>query len=350
LRLNGNNQILYDVVHIDEPSPLAPSKTWYMSVVDNCIIEYGRVGIYCPVPGSVKINNCEIQYNDIGIKQLQEHFYVNFTVLWGNRIGADLYRANHFTWVKVTIAHCVDAGIQSAEDTWRVYQGAFIGCDFIDNNGSAFKGKYEDCRFIGCRIMNCVNGIESIGLLNCTIMGCYFQLVTGICIQAKVGNTIDGNVMHTCGIGIYVVLGGSGVITGNIIRYCTEPIVIDGTDLIVTNNQITETTKSAIKLDGGASGCIGIVISNNVIMNSSKEGAGLYSAIQILMRCNYGVISNNMIRDTTLRTKYAIEFASTAASIDTLVIGNVSRGMQTGGYYLRVATNQANNIGTVTTI
>jgi len=330
MQLHGNDQITYDIIHITEPNPVAPKKTWYMSVIDNCEITNGGIGIFCPVPGSVKITNSYIAYNDIGIKQKQEHFYVTNTVVWGNRVGADIGSANHSTWLNAVIAHNLEVGIQSAESGgWYAFENGFIGCNFIDNGQYCFKGIFQRTRFIGCRFMTTTNGITGLNYAN-TIVGCYFS---------QVGTAIST-----------AAAGSETVISSCMFEANTEDIILYGDDHTVSSCKFRFTNKQGIKIKGDTG--MGISITNNTFTNLSKEGLSLFPAIACELRLVASVISNNIFRNLGDGNMSHAVFmpAANIFSEEVILTGNVARNMKVAGYQVKANVIRDNNIGTVVTV
>jgi len=330
--LDGNAQTVFDVIHIDEPTPDTTNYTWDASVVDNCIIQNGGMGIYCPIPGSVKIVNTYIAFNDIGVKQLQEHFYITNTTFWHNRVGADIYKANHFTWVNAIFAHSTDAGIISLDTGGAAFQNALIGCSFIDNP-YCLKGKLQRWRIIGCRFIDSEHGIYGVNLMN-IIDGCEFQNL-GTAIEFDSDSPPMNNSITACAFSLNNV-----------------DIVEIGDNNNIINNQFMSTETVSIKTGGGLSQ-MALNIQNNHFYNGSTTGDNLYPFVQITTPLNSSIISDNIFRNSaTGKVSHAVWFDSDALKVvtDTLLIGNVARNMKTAGYQIKTAVTQANNIGTVVTV
>ena len=330
LHLDGRSQTSYDLVHIEKVTLSPITYGWDKSIIDSCWISSGKVGVYCSIPGNVKINNTLIQANDIGIQQKHEHFYLNNTYLWANRIGADLYKANHFTWTNATFAHNTEYGIT----TDASLESALIGCSFIDNVVH-FNGNVLSYRFIGCRFINAQKGIYG-ALKYCIVDGCYFSDLS------------------VAGINLVTTDTYNNVITDNVFISCKEGIVATGHDQLIDGNQFRVIERAGIDVTGTNSGVLGVQITNNQMLDCSTEGLNLYPGILIAAPNMVAFsISGNLVRNSgTGKASYAIEMDATFTTTeDVLISNNVCRNMKTAGYKLRnnAGVTQVNNIGTVVT-
>lgn len=325
LQFDGGSQTTYDLLHIEKQSS-AISYIWDKSVVNQCWFSNARVGISCSIPGNVKIVNTVCQYNDIGIQQRNEHFHFINSMLWGNRIGADLYRANHFTWVNVTFAHNTEYGIYADAS----FESCLCACSFIDT-GICVYGPIYSYRFIGCRMIESTRGIYGAYHKN-IIDGCYFSSMTDVAIEFNITGCF-ANVVANCEF------------TGN-----SKGVVVIADDHLIHANVFRQTKQSAIEISGSAS--LGVQISNNIIIDASTNGEGLFPGIKItapyFVSC---LISNNSIRNTgSGKASYAIDMDATFTNLtDTMVMGNIARNMKTSGYRIPARVTKANNIGTVVT-
>ena len=323
LQFDGGSQTTYDLLHIEKQSS-AISYIWDKSVVNQCWFSNARVGIFCSIPGNVKIINTVCQYNDIGIKQRNEHFHFINSMLWGNRIGADLYRANHFTWVNVTFAHNTEYGIYADAS----FESCLCACSFIDT-GICIYGSIYSYRIIGCRMIESTRGIYGAYHKN-IIDGCYFSSMTDAAIEFNISGCF-ANVVSNCEF------------TGN-----GKGVVVIADDHLIHANVFRQTKQSAIEISGSAS--LGVQISNNIIIDASTNGESLFPGIKItvpyFVSC---LISNNSIRNTgSGKASYAIDMDATFTNLtDTMVMGNIARGMKTNSYRIPASVTKANNIGTV---
>lgn len=359
LVLDGNN-LTYDLIHITEPNPGAPKKTWYMSVVDRCQIINGGVGINCPVPGSVKVINSYIAFNDIGIKQEQEHFYVTNTVIWGNRIGADIDRANHFTWVNAVFAHNTEAGIRVTNIALptgidSAFENAYIGCVFIDNGEYSMKGRYDRSRIVGCRFLTSQNGIETV-LEGSVITGCYFDNIPGTAVvlsgeSEKLGNAVvTSNVFRRCGTPVNTTKYFKGVINSNNFMDNHFGIIIRCSDINVVGNSFKNAKQESIIVDPIDGDCgYGININGNHFFNGGRTTTR--NDVAHIKVDNYLIassISSNTFRENSDRKAvHAILCLPGTNYKDVLVSANVSRNMVNDDYVLPISITKANNIGTV---
>lgn len=359
LEIDGENSD-YDLIHITEPDPGAPAKTWYMSIVDNCVIKNGNIGIYCPVPGSVKIINSYIAFNDIGIKQEQEHYYLTNTVVWGNRIGADIDRANHFTWYNAVFAHNTEVGVQATSIVRptgdSAFENAYIGCVFIDNGEFSMKGRYERSRIIACRFLQSENAIEA--LLHASVVSdCYFNDINAVAIglsgkESLPGDaTIKGNVFRLCGTALETKNKYfRGTLSGNTFLSNNFAIRLTGSDVVVTGNYFKQSLYESIVIapsdnDGG----FGINISSNHFRDGGRSTSRSDVAhILIDNSLKASLISNNTFREgTNPRSAHAIKCVSGTSYFDALITNNVSRGMIAEDYVLDDNITESTNIGTV---
>jgi hypothetical protein len=327
IELDGRNQTVYDLVHIEKISSDIVY-VWDKSIIDTCVIHYGNVGVYCTVPGNVKIVNSVIEGNDIGVKQGYEHFHIINTTLWANRIGADIYKANHFTWVDVTFAHNTECGV----NTDLSFESCLTACNFIDNVVH-FNGSVYGYRFIGCRMIDAQKGIYGARWNN-IFDGCYFSNLSDIALSL---------INSDC---------SANVISNNIFSRNGKDIELSGSDNLIQANQFRGTKKCAIELKGDSAS--GIQILNNIALNCSEIGLNAYAVINITAPYLTAIaVNGNMIRnDGSGKASYAINMNMTPTGLfDILIANNVSRNMKTAGYRLRDSGNitKVNNIGTVET-
>jgi len=328
ITLDGNDQP-FDLIHIEDTLGRKNTYTWHKSVIDNCIIINGDVGIYCTTPGSVKIVNSWVAYNDIGIKQRHEHFYLSNTTLWGNRIGADIYQANHFTWTNAIIAHNSEIGVL-CDEVGTSWQNGLIGCSFIDNP-YCIKGRLDKFRIIGCRFINAGVGIMGLNLMN-IISGCEFAELTSAIEYESVLVPLNNN------------------ISSNVFMLNETDITMKGDNHIISSNQFRATKTIPIKTTGTQTG---INVQGNHFYDASGNGENLYPCIQINGGLHASAISNNVFRNTgTGKASHGVWFTNdpTKTVSDIIMIGNIARNMKTAGYQIKTPVTQVSNIGTVVTV
>lgn len=327
---DGRGSTTYDLVHIEKLTDVV-EYIWDESYVDKCWLLQGRVGLYCTVPGNVKVTNCIIQSNDIGLEQTYEHFHIVNTTFWGNRIGAKIHKANHFTWVNAVFAHNTEYGVYSDEAS---FESVLNCCSFIDNVVN-FRAPVHAYRFIGCRFINAQYGLLLEGnatVFTNVITGCYFS---GLTVAAIKNSSINDYNM---------------LIANNVFNANEKDIENFGNDMSINGNTFIVTKTVAIDIAGSKS--VGLQIMNNHIMNCSAKTLNAYPGIRLHSEViNAALIVGNMVRnDGGGRTSYAISMDNTYTSLsDILIANNVARNMKTAGYRIRNngTITQANNIGTV---
>lgn len=406
--LDGNN-VAQDIVHVSQPNPAAPDKTWTHSTLFGvAIVNSAAVGIYCPVPGRVRLIGCRIQYNDIGVAFDREHFDAYNTSVEYNRIGVRS-TGNHFVWVHSVINHNTEKGwtTQGAlgPDT-DVYEGAFIGCTFLDNGDVSLEGPLESTRIHGCRFGSADYHIVST--IQCPIIGCTFlgagewaideldmrSIVQGCYvgtgangIRTKSGATnanITNNVIYNqAGAAIYLTKPYRVIASGNNITTCAAGIVVDGgspagsfmldgnriadiagvgidvqgsnahaiNDWSISDNKIENTGLEAIKLGGTGAGADsnGMQICRNGIKDANTSDTESINAILVERLPRRGSISDNVIRNTTAgKASYAIKHTfSSGAALDLMFAGNVAVGMLgANAYAVQSGVTRGTNIGT----
>jgi len=332
LTLDGNSQTNYDIIHIEKTTPSVITYVWDKSVIDNCQINNGGVGVYCSIPGAVKIVNSFISYNDIGLYQIAEHFYLTNVTVWGNRVGASINKMNHATWVNAIFAHNAECGILGkivSDGTGSAFQNAFIGCSFIDNV-DCFKGFSIDSRFIGCRMIDSTTGISYLYAGN-VVSGCEFSNLTSAIIMCD-SPVAQNNSITDCNFHVN-----------------TNDIIITGDNHIITNNQFRLTEAESIKTL--TTSMMALNIQNNLFFDTSTLGLSLYPCIAINATITATTISNNIFRNSAAGlASHGISMPATISATDVVVLGNVSRNMKTSGYQLKSTITQANNIGSVVAV
>ena len=332
IRFDGRGQTSYDIIHIEKITDEVVY-IWDESYIDKCWLLQAKTGVYCTVPGNVKIANCIIQSNDVGLEQTYEHFHIVNTTFWGNRIGASIHKANHFTWVNAVFAHNTEYGVYTDEAS---FESCLTSCSFIDNVVH-FRGPVHAYRFIGCRFINATKGIYLTGsatVFNNLITECYFSVLSDVAVSIE-NDTSYLNVIESC---LFVANN--------------KDIAINGYDESIIGNKFSTTAQCAIDVTGSQAS--GLQITNNSIFNVSNDGLNLYPAIRITAPYLSAVmISNNLIRnDGSGKASYAINMDMTPTGLfDILISNNVARNMKTSGYRLRDSANitKDNNIGTVVT-
>ncbi|MEX0595959.1 MAG: right-handed parallel beta-helix repeat-containing protein, partial [Candidatus Paceibacterota bacterium] len=352
-----------DLVQITQPSWDAPTKTWYMSVVKDCFFNGGVNGLYCPVPGSVKIDSCFFDNCDVGLKWEEEHFYINNSVFWDCRIGIDSNVGNHFSCINGVFAHCDEYGVK-----WNGFESAFIGCSFIDNKLGGIYGSFENARIQGNRILQCAKGIFVDGQYNLITDN---QIANGVSARDIVDST-DVTGIHVTGNALFnlisdntvvdfydgiVVNGRNNTISGNDIARCAENGVENNSntnssignkihkagvgilnkasiqDALINDNSITSCDREGIIFDGSVTG---LNLNNNQIVDNGLIVANTHSGVLFKAQIIAGIINANLIRNSGIREmKYGIEMESNPYSSDVLINGNVTRNLKsTYGYVL----------------
>lgn len=309
LILYGNN-VEQDGIHITEPSPVAPGKTWNYSTLFNIQIRnFGGIGLYTPIPGRVRLLNSWVYGNDIGVAWDREHLDIYGTQIEGNRLGVRS-TGNHFVAMHCSIAHnteagwtTVGAGLGLYSD---VYESSFLGCTFLDNPIHV-QGAFFLSRFTGNRHAT-GNGVEQ-----------FFDGRLDYC-------SVVGNEMYKFKAGALVALGHHNVVMGNVIVGSTAPLStgigsssvggnIDGN--LITSNHVRQcSTAIDLNAGGGSRTVLGNTIDGNQI---SFCGGG----IALAAARPYNVIENNRLRD--IGTTYAgsgigIAVTGTGGSIDSLAV------------------------------
>ena len=123
-------------------------------------------------------------------------------------------------------------------------------------------------------------------------------------------------------------------------------IIVNGDDIGITNNQFFSTKTSAIKTDIVAT--FGLNIQSNNFLNQSLVGSALHPCVQINSNLTASMISNNVFRNgTSGMSSHGILFLDTITATEVMALGNIARGMKTGGYQLKTAVIRVNNIGTI---
>lgn len=381
LTFADENQIkTVDLVNINQPNWGAPAKTWYMSVIKDCTFYGGVRGLYCPVPGSVKIDSCHFDKCDIGLKWEQEHFYIDHSVFWDCRIGLETLNGNHFTCINGVFAHCEQYGVKGG-----MWESAFIGCSFIDNKLGGLVGSGSRLRIEGCRILQCAVGIEvfnhniiignQIGTGNLArdlsdpttaiavrangnnnnISNNYItDFYDGINIKSSFNVVSDNKITQLKNNGV-IYSAAENVISGNGIDVANIGILamlLSGTSSFnnsVYDNTILRCKKDAIKIESIQTGGI---ISNNTIVDNGIEMANTYNGITIGNTLVAFLVTNNMIRNTgTGQMKNAVAFSTASGVADVLLANNIARNMKgTSAYVVPASIVQSANIGTVATL
>lgn len=402
--LDGNN-VVEDIIHITEPSPLAPDKTWdYSTLLNVTIKNSGAIGLYVPIPGRVRLLSCYIHNNDIGVAWDREHIDAYGTAIDANRIGVRS-TGNHFTWLHSTILHNTEkgwttsgAGLGTYTD---VYEAGFIGCTIIDNGTIGMEGTFNTCRFVGNRFLDCetyisdlvqtvVQGnhfgdgattcaidvvkddclIQANYIENCTmgirtssasrgmnIVGNNFESITNQCVYLTRPTrlSVTDNVFKTSGVGVYAECSAGDIgfsIDGNkfqIIDTIGVHVVVatgDVNDISISSNRFWDTGLEAIKLTGTGTS-LGTYISNNQITDANTNNVAGTHAIHTTRTHTGSCMTGNLIRNSgTGKADHAVLF--TGASVtDFLFDSNTARNM-TGSYSydLPASATIGDNVGT----
>lgn len=328
LTFNGRSQNTYDLLRIEKPTTPQIVYAWEKSIVDNCIFSRARTGIYCDVPGNVKVVNTIFEHCDIGMEQYYEHFHFVNAMFWTNRIGAKIHTANHFTWLNTSFAHNTEYGVLAE----RANESTLTACNFIDNLHHCH-GEFVGVRFNGCRFVNGGSGITGIRSI-CIISNCFFSKLNDKAITTSTtesfSNTISNNMFY--------------------LNNNDSEIEVFGNDQLISGNNFKESSKDGIKIIGST--IYDVHINNNTFIDGSKSANDTYSAIVIeptdIIELS---ITNNMIRNSSAgKMKYGINMVGPTFNnvADVLIANNIARNLKTAGFRWRdsVAVIRANNIGT----
>jgi hypothetical protein len=402
LTLDGN-LVAQNIINITQPTPTVPDKTWSYSTLFNvAIINSGAIGLYCQVPGRVRLIGCRVQYNDIGLAWDREHIDVYNTSVEYNRIGVRS-TGNHFTWTHGVIAHNTEkgwttsgAGLGTFTD---IYEGAFIGCTFIDNGTHSLQGLLNRCRVSGTRFLDATTHIanaQSTSVVGCQFAGTFTWamddigtacvvsgnvigegvngirsklggeriLITGneligltgegIRLQRPVRSKVTENVIGSCAAGIYLDATAGSIafaIDRNLLNTITGvgvnlPNSVDAADWSISGNQITQCGLEGIKI-AGASNNLGARVNDNQIIDCNTTNTANTDAI-----FSSGTHTANQFCGNTLRNSgsgkmsFGIRFSGSA--LDSLFDGNVARNMLGAQSYDLPATGftVGSNVGT----
>jgi len=402
--LDGNN-LAQNIINITQPTPAPSEKTWSYSTLFNVKIQNSTaIGIYCPIPGRVRLIASTVQYNDIGIAFDREHLDIYNSSIEYNRIGART-TGNHFAWVHAVFAHNTEKGVTTVGaglGTYTdIYEAAIIGSTFLGNGTIDLEGPLLACRVSECRFSDTdthisqpngtvvngnrfagstvyavdgvgarsiisdnyfsgVGGVRSASGANAAINDNFFYSLTGTAIywDKPVRGSVSGNNIATTNVAIYVnaaVASGGWVIDGNkIYNTTTKAIDIVGTgthdlnDIQIINNSISTTGLEALVISGGVN-AFGAIIGNNKIVDANISNTATISAVVIGKNIIAGTISGNIIRNSTAgHAHYAIDTTGAGTGADTLFANNVARGMGAAYSYVKPASaTAANNIGTI---
>lgn len=409
--LDGNN-VVQNVIHITEPSPVAPDKTWSYSILTNVEIKNsGAIGLYCPIPGRIRLIGCYIHNNDTSLAWDREHIDAYGTTVESNRIGIRS-TGNHFVWLHSTIAHNTEkgwttsgAGLGTYSD---VFEGAFIGCTFIDNGTNSLEGRLTKTRVIGCRFLDAgthitntrsclitgnefvgpftyavdmlgnstlfnnnlvaegVNGIrtDTAGSSQFSISNNNFNTLTGMPIEAVTPTRaqICSNILEDCtGGGIYInsatgTAAGFNVndnkldtITGIGIRLVAGSG--DNSDWSISRNYIYRTSLEAIKIEDTTGVMYTSAIDHNTIVSANTSNTADIDAVTSAAVHRSSTIVGNRIRNEGANVgnaRYAVNITGASAQ-DLYFEGNVARNMDGANSYVLPATGVTlgTNIGTI---
>lgn len=382
LILDGDS-VAEDIIHITEASPAAPNKTWsYSTLLNVSIINSGAIGIYCPIPGRVRLIGCKVQYNDIGLAWDREHIDVYNTSVEYNRIGVRS-TGNHFSWIHGTLAHNTEkgwttsgAGLATYTD---IYEAAFIGCTFLDNGTNSLEGLLNRCRITGSRFLDTTTHISNTQ--NTTIDACEFggtytwaiddlgtgSVVTGACqfldgtngirtksggerqaitggnvfavsgeairLQKPVRSRTTDNIISSCTTGIYIdaTAGSIGyVVDDNTINSVSGigislPNTVDSSDWSISGNHISQCGLEGIKI-AGASNNLGARVNDNHILDCNTTNTASTDAIFSSSTHTANQFCGNTLRNSgSGLMSFGIRF--TGSATDSLFDGNVARNM-----------------------
>lgn len=332
LTLDGRSQNTYDLLRIEKPTTPSIVYAWDKSVIDSCIFTRARTGLYCDVPGNVRVINTIFEHCDVGMEQYYEHFHFTNVMFWTNRIGAKLHTANHFTWLNTTFAHNTEYGILAE----RANESTLTACNFIDNLHHCH-GEFVGLRFNGCRFVNGGSGITGIRSIT-LVTNCFFSKLSDKAITTNTtesfSNTISNNIFY---------------LDAN-----DAEIEVYGNDHLISGNNFKESYKDGIKIIGTT--IYDIHINDNTFIDGSRAENNTYSAIVIEPTTITTLsITGNMIRNSSGgKMKYGINMVGPTFTqvADVLIANNLARNLKTAGFRWRDSTAviRANNIGTEETI
>lgn len=339
--LDGNN-IAQDIIHITEPSPAAPKKTWEDSIIFNCRIHRsGGRGIYVPIPGRVRLIGGFIENNDIGIAFDREHLDIYNTQIQNNRIGA-VTTGNHFCWMHASFAHNTEKAVTTMGASGaavNIYESAIIGCTFIDNGTNSIDGQLEKCRIIGNRFLTADNHINYP--YRCIISGNQFQgwaewAIEGVHQLTNInGNLFMSSSGYDCKGGVKIRDSGPSLaypatITGNVFRGMSEVGIYSavGHKLEIGGNQFS-LVGNGIILEGSRNSNIYDNVFEECGVGISVSGATISPFIRSnsLIQCVTGVLIGEGVSDYIVSNnhfRYCDEIAIDATStINMILDGNI---------------------------
>jgi hypothetical protein len=404
--LDGNG-LAQNVINITQPTPSAHDKTWSYSTIFNVsILNSSAIGIYCPIPGRVRLVASRVYNHDIGIAFDREHLDIYNSSIEYNRIGART-TGNHFAWVHAVFAHNGEAGVTTDGAGLGTYdniaQAVITASTFIDNGEYSIRGPLNTCRISDSRFSNAekhIDGITGGG----TIIGNYFEQSTswaidnagdranissnyftyvagGIRSSAESLNvTISNNVLRLItNDAIYLMTPKGGVVSGNTVVNAGAGVVvnsespsgrfavidnyldtIDGIgieiagddsyqvdDIRVDGNTLIKTGLESIKITGSVQTFGSTIIGNKILDANQTEGENV-SAIYVQKNFRGGLINGNSVRNSAAgHAYYAISVAG-GTGVDSLLSNNVARGMSAANSYLIGASfTVADNIGSI---
>lgn len=296
--LDGNN-VAQDIIHVDQPNPVAPTKTWSYSVLFNVEIKNsGAIGLYCPIPGRIRLIGCRVSNNDIGLAWDREHIDTYNTSVELNRIGVRS-TGNHFVWIHGVISHNTEAGwttVGAGLGTYTdIYEGAFIGCTFIDNGTISLDGPLTRCRITSSRFLDAdvhINDCEDCLISDNHFGGPYDYAIDNMSNDTNISNNIF--VLGSYGIRTKINQPRQKIDGNEFISLTQTAITLVKPDrCTVTNNRITDGVVG-IYVDA-RSGSRSFDITNNHIHNPSQRGIHFVGPNSGAGDINDWMINNNRI-------------------------------------------------------
>ena len=357
MRFDGDNQNI-DLISITRTEPTASNRDWYDSVVENCYFTNGKRGIYANCPGSVRVNNSTFWTNDIGIAWNYEHIYPFHCLFWANRIGVEAgeglsKQSIHWQINACIFGHNTEFGIIAYGANVRIVSNSFI------TNADGIKITGVEVIILGNRFEGTETGVAiDVGSssMNFVISSNTIKNGFGTAIQIPSLRyaTIANNSINNVGYGIKGTSPTSqsllyASVSNNIFRLCDVGINATCIDSVISNNQFTDMNKNGFL--SYELPCSQLSLNGNTFRNCSREGAGLYDAIDFTTKTTSTSISivNNIIRDEGApMTRHGVNILNSIYQ-DSLVANNIARNLQSTSFKVEPDTVQANNIGTVAT-
>ncbi len=211
----------------DEPSSYQLSAihidpNGYNIIIKNCNVKRGNAdAISVQSNGNVIIEDCIIE------SAKQNGIHVGFTVDSISITNNQIYNCYNGFY------DCYQ--VKSLSIVGNTFTNCEFGCNGFDDesSGTVISGN----NFIGCRF-----GVKTGAVAGMTITGNSFTGTKasqmGIYVYKSGMATITGNTFNSLGYAIYIKAGTGVVFNSNVIRNCTNPILVDGN----ANENIIKTT------------------------------------------------------------------------------------------------------------